>query len=243
LVKQVKAVRDCGLERHPLIKTKNLDLLYDLAQRVSAIADESFPAKNQVIIGLGQSPAYLLEMMQCRDQKNNRQNREHKHLAFSGRFTYYGKGDEEFDRNFLRVRPHYEEYLKRIELAPDNLNKENTNFVILDLVFSGTGLESFLTFFKDYPKKPAVIYLQSDEFKSLNLAMANHKLGLNFEGDKLMNALGGDHHPQDRLVARFSHKEEWGVINPLDFRPEQSAQVILNYVQQYVKYKSQPNQC
>ncbi len=238
LVKQVKAVRDCRLENHPLVKTKNLDLLYGLAQRVSVAADESFPAKNQVILGLGQSPAYLLEMMKCIDQENNRNDRVHKHVAFSHewRSTFL------IERGFRQRKSAYEEYLNNSELAPDDLNKEDTNFVILDFAVTGRGLKSFLAFFENYKKKPSVVYWQNADSEAPMLSVASHKLGLNPAEDELMPHLGSLDKLDDRLVAYFPHYE-WSTVNPLDFRPGENAQVILNYVQQYAKYKSQFKQC
>src|SRR3990167_3976358 len=75
---------DGNIQDHVLMKPDNQRLLYDIAQDFSLRLDQEFSQKQQIIWGLGQAPAYLVEMLQKIDVQKQRQNREYHHVAFSG---------------------------------------------------------------------------------------------------------------------------------------------------------------
>jgi len=72
------------LKEHPLMNKANRELLYNLVQCLSNNIDAQFPGKQQIICGLGQSPAYAIKMLARCDKLKRRTDRQYKYIAFSG---------------------------------------------------------------------------------------------------------------------------------------------------------------
>jgi len=156
--------------QHPLMIKENISILYNLAQLVSSTIDAQYNNKNQVLIALGQSPVYLLEMIKLLDNAQNRNNRKYKNVAFSGSFY---KIEPNGSNGFYHIDPNtingfddktYHSYLNSIGLSERDLQQSDEEFIILEICHHCNGLKSFLHFFQGYEKKPNVLYLQSIYF-------------------------------------------------------------------------------
>jgi len=77
-------IQAADIKGHPLMNQANRELLYQLTLRFSQAIDIKHRGKRQVICGLGQSPAYVIELLKRIDHAFNRTDREYKHIAFSG---------------------------------------------------------------------------------------------------------------------------------------------------------------
>jgi hypothetical protein len=220
---------------HPLMNARNLDLLYELANKVSYNIDRMFPNKKQVLVGLGQSPAYLLEMIKLLDAKKHRYNRAYLDVAFSGSF-YDAEGkriDSIMFEEFNKLAPYYRKYMERIGLSKQDLDKANTQFIVLEVSHTCKGLKSFLQFFADYTIRPFVIYLQSHAFSAAGLEVPNERIALDDNEEKLMVELANADKFKDRLVPHFSYYE-WETIDPLSFKPDENVPVIMEQLRQFV---------
>ncbi len=226
------------IKNYPLMKTENLGLLYSLADQVSDMADGKFSAKKQVLVGMGQSPAYLLEMIRLIDQEKGRKDRSYLNVAFSGR--YYEPGgcdliDSYSHKQFVEFGSHYKQYLNKVGLSENDLNRDDTKFIILEVCHHCASLKSFLSFFKDYKKQPGVVYLQSsDFFARANLPVKNQRLALDAQEHKLTAALANADRFKDRLVPQFQ-VYRWKTVDPFKFEPEENAPIILKRLRHFVK--------
>lgn len=218
---------------HPLMEKKNLVILYGLAQRVSKQIDQSFPGEKQVIIGLGQSPAYLLEMIKLIDQKQNRQNRTYMHVAFSGSFFSLNQVDKSLFQQFKKNQHYYETYLNKIGLDKKNLTDINTSYIILEVAHHCQGLKSFISFFDQYERKPNVLYLQEDYFNKVELyPYNNYRLTLQNDEQPLTVALANADAFKDRLVPQFQF-HRWKHVDPTIWQQEENAQIVIRSLEKF----------
>ena len=232
-------VEKYNIENHPLMKSENISLLYGLATQVSSIADKNFSAKKQILVGLGQSPAYLLEMIKLIDQKKNKNDRSYLNVAFSG--SYYSFSDDDKSvidpflcKKFIELGSHYKQYLNKVGLSDNDMNKDDTEFIILEVCQHGNGLKSFLSFFHDYKKQPNVIYLQSNFFEPVHLPVKNQWLAMNEQEGMLTVALANADKFKDRITPQFQfHK--WQTVDPREFQPEENTPKILKRLQWFTE--------
>ena len=226
------------IENHPLYKPENLLLLYNLANRASKTADESFSAKNQVFVGMGQSPAYLLEMIKRIDRAREREGRSYMHVAFSGTSYMDGKLDPYLYRKYGELGGYYQQYLTKVGLSEADLNKDDTEFIILEVCHQGNGLRSFLSFFDNYKNSPAVIYLQSPaHFGPVCISETNERILINAQENNLTVALANADPFKDRLVPEFQF-HRWKTVDPLAYKYEENAPKILKRIEQFVRDKN-----
>lgn len=225
-----------SLSDHPLMNKKNIAMLNLIAQRVSDIIDSKFPEKEQVIIGLGQSPAYLLKMIELIDRKHERIDRSYIHVAFSG-FCSCLKDGIFNAREALTLsnnEPYYISYLQKLKLSPHNL-EDGRSYIVLEICNTGKGLNSFLNFFHGYKERPGIVYLKKN--KHFKLKQHGFKQKGMLIGDeveiKLITFLANADKFDDRLVPHFP-MHTWKSVNPFDFIPKKNAQLIIKNLEDYV---------
>lgn len=221
------------IKNHPLMHQRNLELLHKITQKVSDKIDAIAFDKKKILIGLGQSPAYLLEMLKVM----NKPNREYRHVAFSG-FCYGTNGcvDPFLYEKFKKMGSYYRSYLDKIGLSQEALEAEDTEYIVIEVCHDGKGLSSFLEFFTHYPKTPKVIYLQNDSFKKPLFRISSERIPLTSYGEeeKLLIALANADEFRDRLVPHFN-VSRWETVDPFVVNPQegQNASIILNQLQQF----------
>ncbi|MBY0110320.1 MAG: hypothetical protein K2X90_04375 [Candidatus Babeliaceae bacterium] len=226
---------------HPLMSHYNMCILYNLALRLSDTIDRNFRGKKQVLVGLGQSPAYLLEMIKMIDNKKSREDRRYISAAFSGRKFLFDNEDGRIKKDpflaerFNKVEPYYSRYLDSIGLSKEELSKHDTEFIVLEVCRHCTGLASFFDFFYTYSKKPSAYYLQSSDFKEVRFLDSNlKKIKIDTDEERLMVGLANSDSYKDRIVAQFSYYK-WETINPLAFQKEENAQLIIEEIKKFVE--------
>ena len=226
-----------AIENHPLMNDRNLALLNKLANKISDEIDRMFPAKKQVLVGLGQSPAYLLEMIKLIDEQKHRSNRQYLNVAFSGGF--YGSDvrgliDPRLAQEFKERAPYYRRYLEKVGLSEEDFNETDTKFIVVEVCHTCQGLQSFLYFFEDYTKKPFVLYLQSEAFEPARLSFPSDRFVIDRNEEKLMLSLAEADEFEDRIVPHFAYFK-WDKIDPLTFKPEKNAPVIMKQIRQFIE--------
>ena len=224
-------------EEHPLMEKENVALLKVVAERVSEEINTLFPNKKQIIVSLGQSPAYLCEMIKLIDKKQGRNNRSYLNVAFSGNFySRKENGKEMIDpylyQKYQSLAGHYITYLEKLGLSEDNLLDPHTQFILLEVCHTCQGLKSFLSFLNTFPRKPFPLYLQHNHFEPLGWTDSKRIL-LNSSENKLMVSLANADKFEDRLVPHFAYYE-WEKLNPLAFKPEGNAPIIIEQLQQFI---------
>jgi|GEM_PF-3027956 len=242
----VHGMQKVHISEHALMNHYNLCLLEQLANKVSTGIDRMASGKKQVLVGLGQSPAYLLEMIKLIDAKQNRSDRRYLNVAFSGSYFTASGGEFKIDRwvlpEYIRLGHHYRHYLDKIGLSKEALSATDTEFIIIEVAHFGEGLISFLDFFSDYPKKPSLIYLQHSLFSPIPLrfSLNSNRIIINDTEQKLLVALANADQFKDRLVSHF-HFHRWESIDPTTFQPEENAPIILHQLQKFISEK--PSSC
>ena len=194
-------------------------------------------------MGLGQSPAYLLEMIKLLDAKNGRCDRFYLNVAFSG--SYYVTG-EFYDgsissfvfEQYQKYKNNYLSYLNKIGLSVEALNDAETKFIILEFCCDGKGLTSFLSFFSEYREKPSVVYIQDQYSATIFHSIAPWQEELVLESNEyiLIDRLANADRFNDRLVPYFSWKE-WALVDPLLFKQHENALTLKKSLQNFVDSK------
>lgn len=222
-----------SIAQHPLMSSENVELLYRMAKKISVKIDSEFPSERQVLVGLGQSPAYLLEMIKLIDEKEDRRNRSYKRVAFSGNFLSSVFFDAiRFRRNVL----FYRDYLGQIGLSEENFGMGDVKYIILEVCHHGDGLRSFLSFFDNYKIKPSVCYLQTAGFRLVTCSNVDRimRYGITVrEEEKLTVDLANADKFDDRLVPHFAF-HEWGITDPLAFVVEPNAIKIIETLRRFL---------
>ena len=249
------------ISEHILMNDHNRKLLFKLAGRFSDRIDEQFPNKTQIICGLGQSPAYLIETLKLIDQHRQRRDREYKLVAFSGNFFAQVDKDErpikkaraaqhddafeefcaihadkvEFDKDMLPSWQHrrdYRRYLKTIGFSQQDLLSPDKEFVLIDRCHYGLGLRSFLYIIQHYEKKPTIFFMHN--YLSF-INSSPQSITLNKEEYDVMFALSFDTNStkfKDRLVQLFK-RDAWRTIDPAQFKPHENALIILEELKKF----------
>lgn len=209
-------------DKHLLLQEKHIPTLYNLALEVSDIIDSRSTGKKQVLIGFGQSPAYLLEMIKFIDDKKDKTNREYLHVA-SSRFRF---GLHDF------YKEQFKQYYASLNLSKDNFDQEDTTYIAMDYCFSGASL----MLFHEWLGKPKNMLL---------LGLVTHGLAkekkesivqikLRDKAKELIQILANDATAQDRLVPFFSYREI-GKLDPSAFKPHNNALKLLSLLKKFVK--------
>lgn len=235
------------LKDHVLMQDANLQTLYDLAQNLSYALDKTYgTSKEQVLIGLGQSPAYILKMMEFIDLAKGRNDREYKNLAFSGRWHQID------DIGYLRPDPtlipivsknehFYLEYLKRINLSPADIASSSKNIIILEIIQKGESLFSFITLLRNYSKQPFYFLLKSEKKIVVTEGIKSEsysRYAIPYPTwISLIVPLMNDDQLDTRLVAHYA-PWQWPTVDPLTFKPTLRAELILWRMKDFVANKS-----
>lgn len=231
-------IKTAAREDHILLNDEYIGVLKDLAQKVSLMIDERYPHQEHVIIGLGQSPAYLLEMIKLLDTQKGRTDREYLHVAFSGRFLppFVDEYADPIYRKKLKTR--YKNYLTELMLDKKHVDRSKKKHIILEFCYQGTGLQSFLNFFKKYTNKPDVIYLRTMQAESLYpillQGVASSKVILDDPKTiRLACFLSNSDEYDDRLVPHFSPRK-WPNVDPLVFTMSDQSRMLLKRMKCFV---------
>ena len=117
---------------HFLDNPKNLSLLFSNARHLI----DRFPT--QKVVGLGQSPAWVLEAAKRLDNRPDR----FSHVAFSGGWYDLHLNDIPDQRGSKTQTERYRSYLSECGLTPTDIIE--TPIVLVERTYSGKGLKSFL---------------------------------------------------------------------------------------------------
>ena len=215
---------DCiVLEEHPnyfLNKPENLGLLFDNAAHLISL----FPT--QTIVGLGQSPAWILEAAKIQDSNPERL----KLVAFSG--GWYGS-DLRLD-TAGKPKPDvvmlYREYLTTIGLSPQQIINNHSaanRLVIVEHTHSGKGLKSFLEILTDWAREDR--YLNSlksslhvhlivgEDMQSSHLPRVNPEdlfiRSIQMTQGSFVVDMSNSPDDLDRVVPHYA-QHEWGRVDP-----------------------------
>lgn len=247
------------LRQHPLMQKRSLETLATLAGRIQNELDtyRGLQGHTVVVLSLGQSPAYILKMLETLDKQNGQTNRQYAHVAFSGKLPRVNRydGTEEEYRKRREVKKKYDEnkdyyrrYLKKL------LEKfsDDQKYVLLEVCQYGTGLKTWLEYFSDViPRESLVIcYLRDTErFKEHPAKIGGSsvpiELPLKTDAEKeLCMTLANADEFDDRLVPNFP-VEKWKTVNPLCFEQSKNARSLLanieafcqNYQKKEERYK------
>ncbi len=246
------------LNQHPLMKNNdNKQLLFDLAQRLSDNIDAKYKKKYQVILGLGQSPAYLIALLKMIDKQKQRTGRTYKHVAFSGKF--YNKLTErkrkytsddlsirdtfdqlckdhpaEFDASctakITALQPIYQTYLDAVGLSEQALADKTIKFILVDRCISGFGIRSFLYMIRHYRRQPKIFFLYD---YSCSPYQGLQAIQLDKPTTELLVALKNCEKHNDRLVQHYEYTA-WRDVDPLLFKKSENAKKILKALKRFI---------
>lgn len=223
---------------------------------------------NNVIVSLGQSPAYIVKTADFLSKFKNKSSNEYKYLAFSGRFlSKHEKGRQFFLPSYKGSIPtpeqlnKYENYLKLLLLNPASIvsqfQKNKQPIVFVEYIQSGESLASFIYTLMsiaaregvDLTQLKAAIIIHSfqplinhgwPEIKQISAPPYSIKINnTQIVDNDLMVGLANADQFNDRLVAHYS-VDNWGKINPILFQPSQDANHILfSIIHQMVQKENQ----
>lgn len=222
----VKSVPFAGvtvLEEHPdyfLNKPENLGLLFDNAVHLTSL----FPT--QTIVGLGQSPAWILEAAKIRDSNPERL----KLVAFSGGWYDSNLKLDTFIKPKSDVVALYRDYLATIGLSPQKIIRNHSaadRLVIVEHTHSGKGLKSFLEILTDWATeercldslKPAlhVHLIVGEDMQSSHLPKVKPEdlciRSIQMTKGSFVVDMSNAPDELDRVVPHYS-QHEWGRVNP-----------------------------
>lgn len=243
--KRVKQPAEFAIKSHPLMDPGNCEILYRLAQEISRRIDKQFKGKKQLLVGLGQSPAYLLKMIQLIDAKKNRTDRSYKHTAFSGYFDSYYLQSLDNEDFFYGNEKHYSVYLAKNGLSSQDiaqLQRDDIVPIVVDVCWTGSSLRAFLEIFFEPSNRPVALCIQNESMAAAMPPTFLHADDLHVvvceQSADLLQRISATDDFNDRLVVHFS-PEEWATVNPFDFTLHENAKILLANLEQFVNKQFQ----
>lgn len=211
---------------HPLLYDARMDELFNLAINTKKFIKTKWPKDKIRLFSLGQSPAWLIAMMQEIDRRKKITDTEYKYLAFSGHFydlkdgkLIKSKNCPSKDQCFA-----YRKYLKECGLSN---HPEGTRACIVEFPNFSKGIRSFYDVAQPaLPPKEHFNFLVTPpnvndlppHCEKLDFVSTETVKGLIYE-------LARTDKFDDRLVLNFQYPD-WQTKNPDDFKRSASAQLM-----------------
>lgn len=230
------AEKSIPLKFHPLFLSTGLPTLYGVACTVLRELDRCFFGRKQIVISLGQTPAYLIKMIEFLDPRPER--REYKYLAFSGKFMdivqdrphlqYYFVPNGLYDTDVESKERFYWEYLERMHLCPVAMSHTASDYIFIDWIDSGRGAASFMHLMRNHPpSRMRFLYLALTSARTFSLGkFSSQRIDLDKNEDELLRCIGLCDVYDDRLVAHFPCTQ-WRTVDPMQYMVSRNAQHLV----------------
>lgn len=224
---------------HP---TLNPDKMSELCEEAQQLCTDHPTA---IVIGLGQSPAYLIEAAKALAAQKGESDDRFKHVAFSGSFYHAclsshpaisGRNKDLYFAPTKDLLPSedeikaYRDYLTSLHLFPENLSlhaKFNKRPLIVDNVVTGGGLASFMSILQKWGHERKVnnpsletalhvrIYPGCETLYKVSYPVETHSI---VGHSKTLTEFGHWYnHEENRLVPKFQ-PALWGKMDPRRYR-------------------------
>lgn len=221
------------------------------ADKLKELCEESRKLKSEhpreIVVGLGQSPAYLIEAAKTHAAKNGEDSNRFKHAAFSGSFYHgivsvhpaiTGRNEDLVFYPTKDLMPNqrqiesYQKYLTSLNLSPEHIAQHaayNRKTLIIDNIVTGGGLASFILGILQ--KWAGVQDVSAQLEKALQLriypgreAQTLYKVSYPFQThcindhSEILTEFGHwYHHEDNRLMPKFT-PDQWGKTDPKAYK-------------------------
>jgi len=217
---------------HPLLKNCGMDTLFDIAVKTKQYISKKYPKFNYKILALGQSPAWLVEMMKLIDEEQGQQDTRYDFIPFSSAFFTYNPVTKQFTRYVSPTSESLQSYKERLKKSGLFQIKKDELLFILEFPQDGPGLVSFYEVARhDLPQDFSFLISKP------KLALPSSQI-LDFIDQttikELIYPLSRLDDFDDRLVMHYPYTK-WQHTDPFTFQLSASALLLKKIMKTYVK--------